>query len=307
MAKTLMPDLSVRIKNITFPNPVTVASGTFGTKDEYAGYVDYKKLGAIITKTITVNPRTGNPMPRICETASGMLNAIGLQNKGIEQFIDEVIPYYEKISTPLIVSIAGETEEEYYELAKKLETQKRVQALEINLSCPNVKKGCLDFQSNPDSAKRLLSGIRGETQKLIFTKLSPEAGDSFLEVAEASLVGGTDGFSLINTLKGMAVDVQSGKFCLANRTGGLSGPAIKPIALRYLYETKKRFQVPVIAMGGIVTARDALEFLMLGADLVAAGTANFVNPDASMKILKGIKDFLKNKGLPLNEFQGSLT
>ncbi len=299
-------DLSVTIKGVTFPNPVTVASGTFGTQDEFTRYVDYEALGGIITKTITVRPRPGNPMPRITETASGMLNAIGLQNKGIDKYIEITIPYFQKITTPLIVSIAGETEEEYYELTKRLEPFDTVRALEINLSCPNIKKGCLDFQSNPESAKRLLTNIRRETRKLVFTKLSPEAGDNFLDVAEASLQGGTDGFSLINTLKGMAVNIRTRKPLIANITGGLSGPAIKPIALRYVYETKKHFKAPIIAMGGIMSGDDALEFLLVGADLISVGTANFVNPRASMVVLEGIEQFLTEQKVSLNEFRGSL-
>jgi len=299
-------DLSITIKGVTFRNPVTVASGTFGSQDEFTRYVNYEKLGGIITKTITVRPRAGNPMPRICETASGMLNAIGLQNKGIDAFIEKTIPYFEKISTPLIVSIAGETEDEYYELARRLDPFDTVKALEVNVSCPNIQKGCLDFQSNRDSTKRLTQNIRKETKKLIFTKLSPEAGDNFLDVAEAALSAGSDGLSLINTLKGMAVDLKTRKSRLANMTGGLSGPAIKPIALRYLYETKKHFKAPVIAMGGIMNGTDALEFLMAGADLISVGTANFVNPRASIDVLEGIVSFLKKGKVNLDDLRVSL-
>jgi dihydroorotate dehydrogenase (NAD+) catalytic subunit len=299
--------LSLKIKKILFRNPVMVASGTFGMTDEYAPFLDYEKLGGIITKTITLKPRGGNPMPRICETAAGMLNAIGLQNKGIDHFLGEVIPYFRGIRTPLIASIAGETEEEYCELARRLDGEKTVKALEINLSCPNVKKGCLDFQSNPASTRRLLENIRKVTQKLIFTKLSPEAGDAFLGVAENALAGGSDGLSIINTLKGMAVDLKTRRPRLANITGGLSGPAIKPIALRYVHEAKKHFpKTPVIAMGGIMTAKDALEFILVGAELIAVGTANFVNPAASIEIVKGIGRFLREEKTTLTEFRGSL-
>lgn len=306
MAKARRLDLSVRIGNVTFPNPIAVASGTFGTKDEFKNFVDYNQLGAVITKTITWNPRTGNPMPRITEVAAGMLNAIGLQNKGIEHFTEEIVPYFSKIRSPLIVSIAGESEEEYYRLARELDKHKAVKALEINLSCPNVKKGCLVFQSNAEAAKRLVSNIRRETQKLLFTKLSPEAGDNFLNIARAAIEGGTDGLSLINTIKAMAVDLRTRRPRLANVTGGLSGPAIKPVALRYLYETKKNFKIPVIAMGGIMTSEDALEFLMVGADLVAVGSGNFVDPALSLKILKGVEDYLIKEELTLSEFRGSL-
>ncbi len=306
MSKSQKLDMPVTIKGVKFKNPVTVASGTFGSRDEYSRYVNYEKLGAIITKTITLNPRLGNPMPRICETSSGMLNAIGLQNKGLKSFVKDQIPYFKKIKTPLIVSIAGETEEEYYKIAKGLDSNRTVKALEINLSCPNVKKGCLDFQSNPQAAKRLLKNIRCETNKLLFTKLSSEAGDRFLEVAESALLGGTDGLSFLNTIKAMAVDLKTKKPRLANITGGLSGPAIKPVAVRYLYEAKKQFNVPVIAMGGVMNAMDALEFIMVGADLVALGTANFVNPTATIDVLKGIESFLKKEKTTLDDLRGSL-
>ncbi|OGW86200.1 MAG: dihydroorotate dehydrogenase B catalytic subunit [Omnitrophica bacterium RIFCSPHIGHO2_02_FULL_46_11] len=292
MAKTI--NLTIKIGNLTFKNPVTVASGTFGSKDEYAKYVDYAKLGAIVTKTVTRKPRKGNPMPRIFETPSGMLNAIGLQNKGIDDFIEYKIPYFKKVKTHLIVNIAGESVEDFVYLAKKLDPEKSVSALELNISCPNVKKG-LEFCAKPELAYEVVKAVKEATKHPIFTKLSPEAHD-FLGVADSTIRAGSDGLSLINTIRGMAVDIEKCKPQIANVFGGLSGPAIRPIALRYLHEVKRRFDIPVMAMGGIMTAQDALEFLITGAHLISVGTANFVNPKATMEILEGIETYMKRKG-----------
>ena len=287
-------DLTTEIAGIRFQNPVTVASGTFGSKDEYVRYVDYAKLGAIVTKTVTPKPRKGNAMPRIFETPSGMLNAIGLQNKGIDDFIENKIPYFRKIKTHLIVNIAGESIEDFVMLAKKLDSQKGVSALELNISCPNVKKG-LEFCATPELTFEVVKAIKEATRLPIFTKLSPEARD-FLGIAESAIKAGTDALSLINTIRGMAVDIEKCRPLIANVFGGLSGPAIRPIALRYLHEVKRQFQIPVMAMGGIISASDAIEFLITGAHLVAVGTANFVNPGATMEILEGIESYMKRKG-----------
>src|SRR3989338_3597234 len=298
-------NLTTEIAGIRFQNPVTVASGTFGSKDEYARYVDYGKLGAIVTKTVTPKPRKGNPMPRIFETPSGMLNAIGLQNKGIDDFIENKIPYFQKVKTHLIVNIAGESIAEFVSLAKKLDPEKSVSALELNISCPNVKKG-LAFCAKPELAHEVVKAVKEATRLPLFTKLSPETHD-FLGVAEAVIRAGTDALSLINTIRGMAVDIEKMRPQIANIFGGLSGPAIRPIALRYLYEVKREFQIPVMAMGGIMTAQDALEFIITGAHLVAVGTANFVNPGATMEILEGIKNYLKLKGHnSIDQVRGSL-
>ena len=298
-------DLATEIAGITFKNPITVASGTFGSKDEYARYLDYGMLGAIVTKTVTPKLRKGNPMPRIFETPSGMLNAIGLQNKGIDDFIENKIPYFQKIKTHLIVNIAGESIEDFVSLAKKLDSQKGVSALELNISCPNVKKG-LEFCAKPELAHEVVKAVKETTRLPIFTKLSPEAHD-FLGVAEAVIRAGSNALSLINTIRGMAVDIETCRPQLANVFGGLSGPAIRPIALRYLHEVKCHFQIPVMAMGGIMNAQDALEFLIVGAHLVAVGTANFVNPNATMEILEGIQAYMKRKGFrSINEIRGSL-
>ena len=299
-------NLTTQIKHLTFRNPVTVASGTFGTKDEYKQFVDYGKLGAIITKTITVRPREGNPMPRICETAGGMLNAIGLQNKGIEDFLRNKIPYFAGIDTPLIVNIAGETTEDFRKLARALDREKKVvKALELNLSCPNVEAGGASFLRKSRIMLDILKAVKDETDLLILAKLSPELGD-VVETAGKVIDAGADALSLINTLKGMAVDVERRKSRIANVAGGLSGPAIKPIALRYVYEVKKAFKIPVVAHGGIMTGQDALEFLILGADLLAVGTANFVNPRATMTILKEITGYCAKKGIGhIDELRGT--
>ncbi len=298
-------DLSVRIGSLLFKNPVTVASGTFGTSDEYAGWVDFEKLGAITTKTVTRKPRQGNVMPRIYETPGGMLNAIGLQNKGIEEFIEHKIPYFSKIKTHLIVNIAGESVEDYVELAKRLDPFKEVSAVELNISCPNVKKG-LEFCAKPELAYEVVKAVKDVTRHPIFTKVSPEAHD-FLGVTEACVKAGSDALTAINTLKGMAIDVAGRRPRLSNIFGGLSGPAIRPIALRYVYEIKRHFDIPVIGTGGIMTAYDALEFIVAGAHMVASGTANFVNPRASMEILEGIEKYLKENNIAsINDLRGTL-
>ena len=299
-------DLTTRIKDLRLRNPVTVASGTFGTTDEYSGYVDPKRLGAIITKTITVKPRAGNPMPRICETSAGMLNAIGLQNKGLEDFLEHKIPYFKKLGVPLIVSFAGETTEEFVQLAKAFDRHRDVvSALEINLSCPNVESGGVNFMKKQERILDAVKAVRDGTKLLTFAKLSPELGD-VLAIAEKILKQGIDGLSLINTLRGMAVDIRSRGSRLAKDFGGLSGPAIKPVALRYVYQVKKEFKVPVVASGGISNVKDALEFLIVGADLLAVGTANFVEPTATLDILKGLRNFCQKEGIRnLEELRGS--
>lgn len=299
-------DLATKVKGLKFKNPITVASGTFGTTDEYAGYVDPAKLGAIITKTITVKPRAGNPMPRICETPAGMLNAIGLQNKGLEDFLEHKIPYFKKLGVPLIVSIAGETTAEFTKLAAAFEKHRGVvSALEINLSCPNVEAAGVGGMKKQERILEVVKAVREGTELLTFAKLSPELGD-VLAIGEQVLKQGIDGLSVTNTLRGMSVDITSRRSRLAKDFGGLSGPAIKPVALRYVYQVKKELKAPVIASGGIMTAQDALEFLIVGADLLAVGTANFVEPAATLEILKGIELFCQKNNIPdLNALRGS--
>ncbi len=299
-------NLRTKIKSLIFKNPVTVASGTFGTKDEYSRYVDFKKLGAVITKTITVNPRTGNPMPRLCETSSGMLNAIGLQNSGLKDFVENKIPYFAKLGVPLIVSVAGETTDEFARLAKTFDKYKKVvTALEINLSCPNVEAAGVCGMRKIDRILDAVKAVRSQTSLFAFAKLSPELGD-LLDIGDKVMHSGADGLSVINTLRGMSVDVYKRTSRLAREFGGLSGPAIKPIALRYVYQVKKEIGCPVIASGGIATWRDAIEFLIVGADLLAVGTANFFAPKATEEILNGIEAFCKEQKIKsLDELRGS--
>jgi dihydroorotate dehydrogenase (NAD+) catalytic subunit len=303
-----MVDLTTRIGPLKFKNPITVASGTFGVKDEYARLVDYRKLGAVIAKTITRHPRPGNPMPRICETPAGMLNAIGLQNKGLRDFIEDKIPYFRKHRIPLIVNIAGESTEEFSLMARELDRhRKSIAALELNLSCPNIEAGGVRAIREQGLISKTLRAVRKTTSLFIFAKLSPELGD-VLETAREAHRAGADGLSLINTIRGMAIDLHSRKPRLWAGTGGLSGPAIRPLALRYVYEVKQALpKVPVIASGGITTWEDAVEFLIAGADLVAVGTANFVNPRATLDILEGIRRYCKRQKIrSLAELRGTV-
>ncbi|MBU1887902.1 MAG: dihydroorotate dehydrogenase [Candidatus Omnitrophica bacterium] len=271
-----------------------VASGTFGYAKEFEGLVDLKKLGAIVTKTITLKPRTGNPMPRTCETASGMLNAIGLQNEGVDDFIHEKLPYLSKIGVPIIVSISGDSVDEFCELAKRLDREKGVDGIELNLSCPNIKGGGFSVKGgkliaqDKDATYNVVKKTRGATSKTLIAKLSPNVTD-IVEIAEAACKANADSVSLINTLIGMAIDTETGKPILGNITGGLSGPCIKPIALRMVWEVAKNIDRPVIGMGGIATADDAIEFLIAGARAIQVGTANFIDPGACEKIIKGVK------------------
>ncbi len=299
----------ITIGKLKLKNPVMAASGTFGYAKEFEELVDLKKLGAIVTKTITLNPRQGNPMPRICETSSGMLNAIGLQNEGVEYFIDEKLPYLAKINVPVIVSISGDSAAEFSNLAKRLDKEKDVDGIELNISCPNIKSIStpLDFArgrqkhkctsliaQDKDATYEVVKKVRQATSKTLITKLSPNVTD-IVEIARSACKGGTDGVSLINTLLGMAIDIETGKPKLANITGGLSGPAIKPIALRMVYEVAKNINKPVIGMGGIMTPEDAIEFLLAGAKAVEVGTANFIEPGVCEKIIKGIEQWTKKK------------
>jgi dihydroorotate dehydrogenase (NAD+) catalytic subunit len=298
--------LRTKLGGLLLENPVVVASGTFGSSDEYLPYTDFNSLGAIITKSVTLEARRGNPAPRIWETAAGMLNAIGLENKGIDHFIANNIPFFKQFKTKLIVSIAGNTVREYVQIARKLNVVKRVDALEVNISCPNVKKGGIAFVKDARQSARVVAGVRAVFSRPVFVKISPEASD-MLKLVEVLIAEGIDGINLINTLKGMAVDIATHRPRLGNITGGLSGPAIKPIALRYLYEVKERFKVPVIAGGGIMSSEDALEFIIVGADAVSLGTANFVDPGISKRIVEELDVYLKNNNLNnLRAIRGTL-
>jgi dihydroorotate dehydrogenase (NAD+) catalytic subunit len=282
------------------------ASGTFGYAREFETYVDLNRLGGIIVKGLSITPSMGNRPPRIVETACGMLNAIGLENVGIEMFIAEKLPFLQKLSTPIFVNIYGKTVEEYAALAERVEAIDAVAGIEVNISCPNVKAGGVAFGVDPDAAGRVVGTVRKKTSKTLIVKLSPNVTD-ITAIARRAEAEGADALSLINTITGMAIDVERRRPVLANVTGGLSGPAIKPVALRMVWQVCRAVEVPVIGIGGITTARDALEFIIAGASAVQVGTANFVNPRATMDILAGISDYLQENGITrLTDLVGSL-
>jgi dihydroorotate dehydrogenase (NAD+) catalytic subunit len=283
--------MTVNLGRLKLKNPVITASGTFGYGEEYSDYVDLNKLGAIVVKGLSLKPRLGNPPPRIMETTGGMLNAVGLQNIGVDVFIEEKLPFLLKYDTAVIANIYGETYDEYKKVAKKLSAAKGVHALEVNISCPNVKKGGVSFGSDPKVAARVTQVVKEETSLPVIVKLTPNVTD-IAAIAQAVEKAGADAISLINTLTGMAIDLKTRKPRLRNITGGLSGPAIKPVALRMVWEVVQKVSIPVIGIGGIMTAEDALEFLILGARAVQIGTANFINPHATMEIIEGIQDYL---------------
>jgi dihydroorotate dehydrogenase (NAD+) catalytic subunit len=305
-AKEKPPNLAIELAGISLKNPVMVASGTFGYGEEYAQLVDLNRLGAIVAKTITLKPRLGNEPPRIVETASGVLNSIGLQNVGIDAFINEKLPLLKEYDVPLIVSIAGETTDEYVQLAKTLQGEK-ITGLELNLSCPNIKYDRkLMFAQDPQATHQVVSRVRKATSLPLMVKLSPNVTD-IASIAKVCEEAGADGVSLINTFSGMAIDVESRKPILRQITGGLSGPAIKPIALRMVYEVHKTVKIPIIGIGGIMTAGDALEFIIAGAKAVAIGTGNFVDPLTPIKVIDGIREYMvKNKIKDIKSIVGSL-
>lgn len=291
-----MMDTSVKIGRIKLKNPVMVASGTFGYAEEFKDIIDLKDIGAIITKSITLKPRQGNKPPRLWETTAGLLNSIGLQNEGIEDFIKNKLPFLKNIGVPIITSIAGETVNEYAQLAKKLNTP-GVSGFEVNISCPNIKLSATElFSQEAKAAASVVRAVKKNTKKTIIIKLSPEVAD-ICEIARAVEKAGSDAISVINTIKGMAVDIETQKPRLGNITGGLSGPAIKPIALRIVWETANAVKIPVIGIGGIMTPSDAIEFLLCGACAIQVGTANFINPKAPIAIAEGIKEYLKERNL----------
>ncbi len=290
----MTPDLSVKIGRVKFSNPVLVASGTFGYGEEYGDFFDLDNLGGIITKSITLNPREGNPPPRTCETPSGMLNAIGLANVGVKKFIQEKLPFLRRLKTKVIVNVAGSTIDEYAEVVRKLEGKKGIDLLEINISCPNVKQGGIVFGSDPKCAYDCIRAVRDNTTFPIIAKLSPNVSD-IVEIALAVEEAGADAVSLINTLVGMAIDLEARKPRLANITGGLSGPAIKPVALAMVWKTAQKVKIPVIGLGGIMNTRDALEFILAGASLIQVGTGNFIDPECSVKIVEGLREYCQEK------------
>lgn len=285
-------NLSVDIAGIKMSCPVMVASGTFGYGEEYKPLVDLNRLGALVVKGITLKPRQGNPPPRIVETPAGMLNAIGLENVGLEVFIEEKLSFLSRFDIPVIANICGKEEEEYVRIAERLDNVDKVSGLEINISCPNIGKGGLSFGKEAGTTRQLVARVREVTKLPLIVKLSPNVTD-IVSIGEAAQEGGADGLSLINTLLGMAVDVKERRPLLANTTGGLSGPSIKPVALRMVWEVARNIDLPIIGMGGIMTGEDAVEFLLAGATAVAVGTANFVNPRAALEVVEGIRKYLE--------------
>lgn len=283
--------LDVKIGKIRLKNPVMAASGTFGYAKEFEKLVNLAGIGAIITKTITLNPKHGNPMPRICETPAGMLNAIGLQNEGLDDFMKEKMPYLSKIGTPVIVSISGNNIDEFFILTRRIDKIKSVSGIELNISCPNLKSKRLVAQDAKETYE-VVKAVRKVTDKALITKLSPNVTD-IVEIAEAAENAGSDAVSLVNTFLGMAIDIDTRRSKLGNITGGLSGPCIKPIALRMVYEVAKNINIPVIGIGGIMSADDAIEFILAGAMAIQVGTANFIETGVCGKIVKGIEAYLK--------------
>ena len=299
-------NLSVEIGRLRLRNPVMTASGTFGYGEEYAPYVDLNRLGAIVVKGLSLKPRMGNPPPRIVETPCGMLNAVGLQNVGVNAFIREKLPFLTQFDLPVIANIFGESVEEYGKVAEILSQASGVHGLEVNISCPNVKKGGIAFGANPDMAADVTRRVKASTDLPVIVKLTPNVTD-IAEIAESVEAAGADAISLINTITGMSVDIERRVPHLRNITGGLSGPAIKPVALRMVWQVIQRVSVPVIGLGGIMTARDALEFLIVGARAVQVGTAHFIHPHAAIDILEGIEDYLEQHQFDdINQLIGTL-
>lgn len=287
--------LEVNFAGVTFKNPVTTASGTFGSGMEYSEFVNLDKLGAVTTKGVASVPWAGNPTPRLAETHAGMLNAIGLQNPGIETFIKRDLPYLHQKNAKIIVNVCGHSKEEYLEVVERL-ADEDVDMLEINISCPNVKAGGIAFGQEPKCAEEITRAVKDKAKQPVIMKLSPNV-TSIAEMARAVEAGGADGVSLINTLTGMKIDVARKTFALANQTGGMSGPCVKPIAVRMVYEAAHAVKIPVLGMGGIQNTEDALEFLMAGATMVAVGTANFFNPYVTSEIVDGLEAYVEKEGL----------
>ena len=281
----------VNIAGVEFKNPVMVASGTFGSGAEYDEFVDLNRLGAVVTKGVANVPWEGNPTPRIAETYGGMLNAVGLQNPGYDLFAKRDIPYLKKYDTNIIVNVCGRTTEDYIDVVEKL-GHEEVDMLEINISCPNVKHGGIALGQDPKAVEAITKEVKKVAKQPVIMKLSPNVTD-ITEMAKAAEAGGADALSLINTLTGMQIDVERQKFVLANKTGGLSGPAIKPVAVRMVYQVANAVKVPIIGMGGITNAKDAMEFILAGATAVSVGTANFNNPHTTIDVIEGIEDYMK--------------
>lgn len=287
--------LAVNFAGLTFKNPVTTASGTFGSGMEYSEFVNLDKLGAVTTKGVANVPWPGNPTPRIAETHSGMLNAIGLQNPGIDTLIERDLPYLHEKNAKIIVNVCGRSKEDYVEVVERL-GEEDVDMLEINISCPNVKAGGIAFGQKPEMAEDITKAVKKVAKQPVIMKLSPNVTD-ITEMAKAVEAGGADGVSLINTLTGMKIDVARKTFAIANQTGGMSGPCVKPVAVRMVYQVANAVRIPILGMGGIQNTEDALEFLMAGATMVAVGTANFFNPYATSEIIDGLDSYVKKEKL----------
>ena len=284
-------DMSVKIAGVEWKNPVTVASGTFGSGAEFTEYVDLNKLGAVTTKGVANIPWAGNPTPRVAETYGGMMNAVGLQNPGIDLFCKRDIPFLRQYDTKIIVNVCGKSTEDYCEVVERLGNED-IDMMEINISCPNVKEGGIAFGQDPKAVEAITREVKKYAKQPIIMKLSPNVTD-ITEMARAAEAGGADVLSLINTLTGMKIDIERQKFAIANKTGGMSGPAVKPIAVRMVYQVAQAVKVPIIGMGGIASAEDALEFILAGATAVSIGTANFFNPYATVETVRGIEEYMR--------------
>ena len=284
-------DLTVRIGKIILKNPVVVSSGTFGFGEEFEGFIDLNRLGALIPKGISLEPMAGNPPPRIFETEGGILNSIGLQNPGFREFVKKKLPYYKNLKTHLIINFFGNTQKEYVELARRFDDVSGVSGLEMNVSCPNIRRRGIVFGTDPQMAYRLVQAVRKATALTLMVKLSPNVTD-IASMAKSVEEGGADAVSLVNTFRAMAVNIHTKKPELGNTIGGLSGPAIKPIALRMVWEVRQAVKIPIIGMGGIMNAQDAIEFILVGASAIQIGTANLVNPKTGIEVLQGIKRYL---------------
>ena len=294
----------VNLAGVELKNPVMVASGTFGSGAEYSEFVDLNRLGAVVTKGVASVPWPGNPAPRIAETASGMLNAIGLQNPGIDLFSKRDLPFLEKYDTKVIVNVCGHSTEEYLDVVERLADEPRVDMLEINISCPNVKEGGIAFGQDPKAVEAITKAVKAKAKQPIIMKLSPNVTDITV-MAKAAEAGGADCLSLINTLTGMKIDIERQTFAIANKTGGLSGPAVKPVAVRMVYQVANAVKIPIIGMGGICTAEDAMEFILAGATAVSIGTANFTNPYTTVEVIDGIEAYMRRHGVEdVNELIG---
>lgn len=289
-------DLSVKIGSKVLPNPIGVASGTFGYGTEYAELCDLSKIGAIYTKAITLEPRAGNPTPRLAETPSGMINAIGLANVGVEKFLSEKMNFLSTLDSAVIPNVSGSTFEDYETVVEKLEVDSNIWGYEINISCPNVKHGAMAFGTDPKTVEELTTSLRKRTKKPLIIKLSPNVTD-ITEIAKAAETAGADAVSCINTLVGMVIDINKKRPVLANKTGGLSGPAVKPVAVAMTYKVCRAVNIPVVGLGGIMNANDAIEFLLAGASAIQIGTANFVDPQIPEQVLSGIETYMEREGL----------